>query len=131
MQADYLRDEPLLITLRPDLQLSVENALPEEVFQNQTLRPILKMQHTVLAQLFQHYIHKRKDIYFTLSKKAKKDWIAHSVRTDLRFRNLLIGAVIGHFTAAELAFFHSSEAGCMRRITDLLVQRLQSVDFEL
>ena len=131
MQADYLRDEPLLIALRPDLQLSVENALPEEVFQNQTLRPILKMQHTLLAQLFQHYIHKRKDTYFTLSKKAKKDWIAHSVRTDLRFRNLLIGAVIGHFTAAELAFFHSSEAGCMRRITDLLVQRLQSVDFEL
>jgi hypothetical protein len=130
MQADNERDEQLLTALRPDLQLPVEKSLPEEAFQNQTLRPILKMQHTLLAQLFQHYIHKRKDIYFTLSKRAKLDWIAHSVRTDLRFRNVLVGAVIGHFTAAELEMFHEHEAGCMRRITDLLVQRLQSVDFK-
>jgi len=131
MESDYLRDEQLLTALRPDLQLPVEKSLPEEVFQNQTLRPILKMQHTLLAQLFQHYIHKRKDTYFTLTKKAKQDWIAHSVRTDLRFRNLLVGTIIGHFTAAELEFFHSNEAACMRRIIDLLVQRLQTVDFKL
>ncbi len=129
MQADNLRDEQLLTALRPDLQLPVDKALPEEAFQNQTLRPILKMQHTLLAQLFQHYIHKRKDSYFSLTRKGKLDWIAHSVRTDLRFKSLLVGAVVGHFTTAELAFFHSNEAGCTRRLTDLLVQRLQSVDF--
>ena len=129
MQADNLRDEQLLTALRPDLQLPVEKALPEEAFQNQTLRPILKMQHSLLAQLFQHYIHKRKDSYFSLTKKGKLDWIEHSIRTDLRFKSLLVGAVVGHFTTAELEFFHSNESGCIRRLTDLLVQRLQTVNF--
>ena len=129
MQVENIRDEQLLAALRPDLEVDVSKSLPEEAFQNLTLRPILKLQHTLLAQLFQHYIHKRKDGYFSLSKRAKLDWIEHSVRTDLRFKSLLMGAVIGHFTAAELDFFHSNEAGCMRRLTDLLVQRLQSVDY--
>ncbi len=130
MQSDYLRDEQVLVAIRPELPLEIKKSRPEEVFQNQTLRPILKMQHDVLVQLFQQYIHKRKDVYFKFSKEDRLEWIAHSIRTDLRFRNILIGTIIGHFTLAELQVFYENESSCMRRLTDLLVQRLQSVVFE-
>ena len=119
-----------LLALRPDLSLNIAQSTPEEAFQNQTLRPILKMQHPLLAGLFTAYIHKRKDAYFLLSKSARLAWIAHSVRTDLRFRNLLVGTVIGHFTEKELAEYLANEPENMRRIVGLLVQRLQSVGFE-
>ncbi|MEO6040086.1 MAG: glyoxalase [Saprospiraceae bacterium] len=121
--------EQNLLALRPDLQLDTRQSGPEEAFQNQTLRPILKMQHGLLAALFTGYIHKRKDIYFGLAKGARSAWVEHSIRTDLRFRNLLVGTVIGHFTEKELAFYLDNEAENLRRIVGLLVQRLQSVVF--
>lgn len=130
MQSDYLRDEQVLVAIRPTLLLEIKNAGPEEVFQNQTLRPILKMQHDVLVQLFQQYIHKRKDAYFKFSKEDRLEWIAHSIRTDLRFRNIMIGVIVGHFTLAELQVFQENESNYMRRLTDLLVQRLRSVAYE-
>ncbi len=115
--------------IRPALSLDTAQSTPEEAFQNQTLRPILKMQHPLLAGLFKAYIHKRKDAYFLLSRSGRLAWIAHSVRTDLRFRNLLVGTVIGHFTEKELEDYLAHEPENMRRIVSLLVQRLQSVAF--
>ncbi len=118
-----------LLAIRPDLSLDITQSTPEETFQNQTLRPILKMQHSLLTGLFMAYIHKRKDAYFLLSKAARVAWIAHSVRTDLKFRNILVGAIIGHFTTKELSEYLANEPENMRRIVGLLVQRLQSVNF--
>ena len=118
-----------LLDLRPDLQFDTHQAGPEEAFQNQTLRPILKMQHSLLVGLFTAYLHKRKDSYFLLTKAARSAWIEHSIRTDLRFRNLLVGTVIGHFTELELERYLSNEPENMRRIVGLLVQRMQTVAF--
>ncbi len=121
-----MRDESTLLSLRPDLGLDVSQSTPGESFQNHSLRPILKMQHPLLIQAFRHYIHKRKDIFYTLSKQAKKDWIGHSVRTDLQLRYLLVGIVAGHFTTSEMTWFLEHEADAVKRLTDLVIQRLQS-----
>ena len=118
-----------LLAIRPELPLDITKAGPEEAFQNQTLRPVLKMQHSLLTALFSAYIHKRKDSYFLLTKAGRLAWIAHNVRTDLRFRNLLVGTIVGHFTEKELDFYLTNEAENLRRIVHLLVQRLQSVTF--
>ena len=37
-----------------------DNTLPLEKFQNETLRPIIKMQHNLLVMLFEEYQRKRK-----------------------------------------------------------------------
>ncbi len=126
-----MRDESTLLALRPDLGLDLSQSTPAESFQNSSLRPILKMQHPLLIQAFRHYIHKRKNIFFTFSKQAKKDWIAHSVRTDLQLRYLLVGMVAGHFTISEMAWFLEHEADAVKRLTDLAIQRLQSAMEEL
>ena len=126
-----MRDESILLTLRPDLGLDLSQSTPAESFQNNSLRPLLKMQHSLLIQAFQHYIHKRKDIFYTFSKQAKLDWIAHSVRTDLQLRYWLVGMVAGQFTTSEMTWFLEHEADAVKRLTNLAIQRLQSALEEL
>ncbi len=66
-----------------------------------------------------------------MPEKDRPGWIALSVRSDQRFRYQLAGMVIGHFTATELDFFMDNEEEAMRRLTDLMVQRLQSETYVL
>jgi hypothetical protein len=117
------------IALRPVLTLKTNLSKPEEVFQNTTLRPILKMQHPLLIQVFYAYILKRRDTYFRMAKKDQMDWITDSVRSDLRLRNQLCGMIIGHFTTEELAIFLENEPDMVRRLTAMLIERLQSETF--
>ncbi len=125
-----MRNEQQLLQLRPSLQLPTLPSKPDEQFQNETLRPILKMQHTLLVQLFGTEIQRRKNVLFQLPKPAQLEWITNAVRSDQRLRNLLVGTVIGHFTLKELQIFEAHEAECSRRLVNLIIQRLQSVEFE-
>ena len=125
-----MRDEQKLLQLRPELQLPTLQSSLEEKFQNQTLRPILKMQHPLLASLMHIQILKYKSAFFKLSKPDRLEWIANTLREDTRLRHLLAGTIIGHFTLDELSIFEANEAECMRRLMQMMVQRLQSVDFD-
>ena len=115
-----MRDEQQLLQLRPDLQLTP----------HPSLRPILKLQHPLLVKLFETEILRRKNVFFQLPQQARLDWITNAVRSDQRFRNLLMGAIIGHFTLEELKTYEAHEAECSRRLVSLIIQRLQSVDYE-
>ena len=124
-----MRTDEQLLQLRPDLGLDLSTSKGEERFQNETLRPMLKWQHLLLRTLFEHYIQKRKGVYFALPKASRPAWVADSIRSDQRFRNLLAGTVIGQFTEAELRFFNEHETECMRRLVALTIERLQSETF--
>ena len=54
------------------------------------------------------------------------EFIAQTVKSDMKLKNKLLGTLIGHFTLAEFAFFADNENELTRRMTDLLVQRLMS-----
>lgn len=97
-----------------------------ETFQNQTLRPICKFQNELLLLVFQGYIRKRKGAFHQLSIPKKLDYIDYSIRKDQRFRNLLTGLIIGHFTKEEWGSFQGEEKELSRRIINLVIQRLQS-----
>lgn len=116
-----------LQSIRPQLDLDTTQSSPAEQFQNQTLRPILKLQHDLLVTVFQGYIQKRHGVFAQLSSSAKLDWIQHSLQQDQRLRQLMAGIVIGQFTVEEWAIFVAHEAEYMRRLMGLVVQRLQSV----
>ncbi len=119
-------NEQKLRALRPELSLTTADSTPMEAFQNSTLRPLLKMQHDLLLARIRHYISKRKLDFGALEQREKRAFLEQSVRQDQLFRQSLAGMMIGHFTAAEMAFFLENESDCMRRLGDLLVQRLQS-----
>jgi len=120
-----------LQSIRPQLNLDITQSSPAEQFQNQTLRPILKLQHDLLVAVFRGYIQKRHGVFAQLSSSAKLDWIQHSLQQDQRLRQLMAGIVIGQFTVEEWAVFAEHEAEYVRRLMGLVVQRLQSVAEEL
>ncbi len=111
--------------LRPEIQANLdENPVGSPGhFQNATLRPILKLQNELLLQMFKHYLQKTKGSFFQLPPPRQLEFIANSIRSDLRFRNLLTGVVIGHFTETEWEVFAAQEQELTRRIADLLIQR--------
>ena len=116
-----------LLSLRPKLSLpDMETGMIEQ-FQNATLRPILKYQHDLLVLLFKNYVIKRKNVFDKLTPLKRLDYIQQVVKTDVALKNRLAGLVIGHFTNEEYIFFSENEPELLRRLTDLIVQRLQSV----
>ena len=126
-----MRDQNLL-HIRPQLNLSLTKSTIEErqtieSFQNLTLRPILKMQHDLLLMIWKNYCEKQlKHGFLTKSPLLQSEHIAKSFKSDFKLKNRLLGVLIGHFTADELIFFMENEAELTRRMTDLMVQRLQS-----
>ncbi len=114
-----------LIRLRPSIQTNVAESSDTSAghFQNATLRPILKLQNELLLQMFKHYLQKSKGSFFQLAPPKQLEFIANSVRSDLRFRNMLTGVIIGHFTEQEWDLFATQEQELTRRIADMLIER--------
>jgi hypothetical protein len=123
--------EENLINIRPVLSIETAESNVNEQFQNATLRPILKFQHDLFVAIFRNYIEKRKNTFATLSKGQRLAYISASIKEDLKFKNRLIGVVLGHFTASEFRVFSENEAELTRRLTALLIQRLQSAVLDL
>ena len=122
-----------LKAIRPNItSISEENSISAaERFQNQSLRPILKFQNDLLVDLFRQYIKKRKNKYLELIPEKRKEYIAQHIRQDLKFKNLLLGTIIGQFTLEELKVFQLEEKELIRRTTNLIIQRLQSQALEI
>ena len=113
---------------RPEIPGIINNnTLPLEKFQNETLRPIIKMQHNLLVMLFEEYQTKRKVNFNNLSKEKRKDFITQNLKRDLKFKNLIVGCVIGNFKEDELNFYLSQSSELQKRITNIIIERFISV----
>ena len=130
MENEFNRTERLM-ALRPRIPVIIEESAVSkaERFQNTTLRQICKLQHDLLEQVFKNYIVKRKGAYFKLGDDQRLVYIKQSVDKDLRFREFLVGLIIGHFTLDEWDIYLSDENEHRKRLTNLVVQRLQSIYF--
>ncbi|MFK7773368.1 MAG: glyoxalase [Saprospiraceae bacterium] len=121
------RDQNLK-SLRPLIPtISEKNITSEsEHFQNVTLRPILKLQHDLLIQIFHQYTIHRKNVFQKLSPEKKLEYIEHSIRKDLTFRSLLIGTIVGHFTTEEYQIYAQQETELRKRLINMLIERIKS-----
>ena len=111
--------------LRPDLNL-VPTSGAFEQFQNDTLRPILKFQNNLILQICHHQFVKRKRKFFQLSHLEQLEYIDQQISRDKELKHLLFGIIIGQFTALEWIFFAENEKELKKRMTSLLIQRVQS-----
>lgn len=125
MNAQSSAESPRL-ALRPLIPNLAPAQSPAEQFQNDTLRPIIKMQNDLIVQLYRHFLQKRKVKFDGMSIEQRKNWISKSISKDNRLRGILLGMVVGQFTDSELSIFIDMEGEARRRIFDLLTQRLQS-----
>ena len=104
-----------------------------EKFQNEAIRPIIKMQHNLLNILFQNYLKHRKINFTNLKKEKQKERINIILTKDTNFKNILLGIVIGHFSKNELIFYTKNTSELKRRIIEIVNQRSQDslLDFNL
>lgn len=98
----------------------------EESFQNQTLRPILKLQNYLFIEVFINYAIKQKNAFFILSPEKKLAYIEKVIQRDIKFRNALKGMVIGFFTINEYHQYVKNSSNLNKRMMNMLIERLKS-----
>jgi hypothetical protein len=117
----------LLLELRGNTIGTInEQSSAEELFQNKTLRPILKLQNDLFIEVFTNYAVKQKGVFFTLSPDKKMAYIENTIQRDIKFRNSLKGMVIGLFTVQEYADYIQNSSNLNKRMMNMLVERLKS-----
>lgn len=120
----------LMITkldLRESLNIPNSEATTEtEIFQNQTLRPILKLQNDLYFSLFINYALRQKADFSSLSISKKQIFIEQSIQKDAVLKNMFIGITIGMFTLEELKIYESESKVFNKRIITMLIERLKS-----
>lgn len=98
----------------------------DEKFQNQTLRPILKLQNDLFIEVFKNHISKHKNDFYLYSVEKKLQFIENSIQKDIKFRNALKGIVIGLFTVDEYATYIQNSSSLNKRMMNMLIERLKS-----
>lgn len=111
---------------RPTLEnLVQENTTKIERFQNETLRPVIKMQHKIIMLFFKNCLLNRKIRVTELSEKERLKTINNFFGKDVKFKNQLLGLIIGHFSEEEFQFYLQSYSEINRRIIQITTQRLR------
>ena len=115
-----------IIRIRPVLNLKKSSQITdEESFQNDTLRPIIKLQSPVLIETYRNYIIKHKNVFYELSNEKKLDYIENSINKNQKFRNLLKGMIIGLFTIEEYHIYKKNSSSLNKRMMNIVLKRLQ------
>ena len=115
-----------LIKIRPVLNLKKSSQITvEESFQNDTLRPIIKLQSPILIETYRNYIIKHKNVFYELSNEKKLDYIENSINKNQKFRNLLKGMIVGLFTIKEYDAYRKNSSSLNKRMMNIVLKRLQ------
>ena len=115
-----------IIKIRPVLNLKKSSQITdEESFQNDTLRPIIKLQSPVLIETYRNYIIKHKNVFYELSNEKKLHYIENSINKNQKFRNLLKGMIIGLFTIEEYHTYKKNSSSLNKRMMNIILKRLQ------
>ena len=112
--------------LRPVLKnLINSNTSDLERFQNEVLRPIIKMQNNFLVVFFEDYLKNRKIEFYILKYEDQENKINTILTKDINFKNILLGSIIGHFNKNEIKIYLKSKSELNKRIIQMVKQRLQ------
>jgi hypothetical protein len=111
---------------RPVLEdLIKDNMSALELFQNQTLRPVIKMQHDLLIASFNTYKAKRKIDFSSLTDQKKRSKTKAVFVKDINYKNLMLGFIIGAFSLEEFAYYSLNASELNKRIIQIVIQRVQ------
>ena len=119
--------EQFILKLRAEIP-STENlgtTTAVEVFQNNSLRPILKFQNDALVHVFLLDLSNKKIDLKTFNTKNRQLLIDKHLRTNSSLRQLLLGMVIALFSIDEMEFYNSVYKKLNKRIFSMLKVRLK------
>ena len=114
------------INIRPKIKNigTSDNKKQEELFQNETIRPIIKLQHELLLAFFRNYLIQKKININKLNDLKKTELVVKIFKNDTRLKVELRGLIIGHFTEDEYQNYLQIAAETNRRIINIIKERL-------
>ena len=117
------RDEQLL-SIRPEI--SVEHITDElmEVFQNKTLRQVLKLQNDTILAICLDFLNNKYKNFEGRDNTIKKSLTQDALKTDQALKKLLYGVVVGQFTSSELAFYLDHKSDINKRLVEFIFKRV-------
>ncbi len=117
----------MLLDIRPEIPNAKihDNMSMEERFQNQTVRPIIKMQNPILLEVFKNYARKHKGVFYELSTEKQLNYIERAIQKDIKFRNSLKGIMIGQFTVEEYTLYITNSSALNKRMMNMVIERLK------
>lgn len=128
------RDTQLLAN-RPKIPNAIitQGMSKEEYFQNNTLRPIAKLQNDLFVLVFKSYITKHKNVFYNLTIENRLLYIDNAVHKNIKFRNALKGMFIGQFTTEEYLRYIANSSALNKRMMNLTRERLKNnlMQFEI
>jgi hypothetical protein len=120
-----------LKSIRPDISsLTINDHMSsEERFQNLVLRPVVKVQKSLLIEALRNYIQKHKNVFYDLSAEKRMSYIENAIHRDMKFRNSLKGMIIGLFTIEEYQLYIKNSSALNKRmmhiVKDVLLDNIQ------
>lgn len=120
------RDTTIIELRRGSLGALNPEVSMEEAFQNNTLRPILKLQNDLLLQVFTHHVKQQKSTFFGLNSNKKEEYIEQILLRDQPLRNTIKGLIIGMFTLNEYQEYATHASALNKRMMGLVTERLKS-----
>jgi hypothetical protein len=98
----------------------------EELFQNEVLRPILKLQNDLFLLVFLNYLGKNIMAFKIHTQEKKMTIIENALQKDIKLKNILKGMIIGLFTTDEYTLYLKNSSSLNKRMMSMLAERLKS-----
>ena len=103
-----------------------DQSLVIEQFQNEVLRPILKLQNDLIILAFGNYLRINKINFNSVTVEKKLILIENTIQKDSKLRDTLKGIIIGLFTSNEYLIYSKNTTNFNKRIMGMLIERLKS-----
>ena len=112
--------------IRPTIHSIIisDNISDMEWFQNEVLRPIIKLQHELIICCFQHYLKKHKIFLEELDFAKKTNLIHNLLKSDTQLKKELRGFIIGLFTIEEYKEYIKMYSELNKRVNNMILQKL-------
>ncbi len=122
-----MRNESLFTNLRPIISTDKVTTNEIEKFQNEVLRPILKLQHMLLEILIENNLLIGKLLKDETSAEIKRFKIK-GVLSKSEVKYQLIGQITGLLTNSEYKFYCINKKEIDKRIFSMILDRMLSVE---
>ncbi len=110
---------------RPRLDIATSASRPVEQFQNETLRPILKLLNPTILTLVSARLARYGVGFASMDRAGQRDRLRNLMKEDERLKHTLFGAIVGHLTEDELDVYQSHRDEVRRRTVPMLLARAQ------
>lgn len=101
-----------------------------EIFQNESLRPILKLQHLVTLALIKNGASFENHTKHLDNESALTSYLKVYLQKNIALKNQILGSIVGMMTETELAFYFANRKEVNKRIISMQVNRFVDTFFE-